>query len=1436
MKRLLSFMLCASVFFVFGCNTTPDPVLSVNPENLAFTAEGGSQTVQVKANNPWTASASGSGISVNPSSGNGDATVTINALPTNSTDPISGAVSFRSEGLFSTVSITQEERKVIQLGDVMIIPAEGGTFAVDMQYNTDVVVEVESAAQSWITFVAVRALKSGKLEFQFAENGSTDPRQGKITVKDKNGKVSPITLNFVQEEKKVIAVGDVMEIPAEGGTFSVDVQYNTDVVVEVESAAQSWISFVAVRALKSGKLEFQFAENPDPDVRTGKVTVKDKNGKVSPIALTFAQAEKKVIAVGDVMTIPAEGGTFIVDVQYNTDVVVEVESAAQSWITFVAVRALQSGKLEFRFAENSSTDPRQGKVTVKDKNGKVSPITLTFIQADKKVITVGEVMEIPAEGGTFSVDVQYNTDVVVEVESAAQSWIHFVAVRALTSGKLEFSFDANPNPDVRTGKVTVKDKNGKVKPITLTFIQADKKVIAVGDVMEIPAEGGTFSVDVQYNTNVVVEVESAAQSWIHFVAVRALTSGKLEFIFEANPNPDVRSGKVTVKDKNGKVAPTTLIFTQAEKKVIAVGDVMEIPAEGGTFAIDVQYNTDVVVEVESAARSWIHFVTVRALTSGKLEFSFDANPNPDIRNGKVTVKDRNGKVAPTTLTFTQAEKKVINVGDVMEIPAEGGTFEIDVQYNTDVVVEIESAAQSWIHFVAVRALTSGKLEFSFDANPNPDIRTGKVTVKDKNGKVSPITLSFVQEEKMVIDVGSTTTIQAEGGSYIIGISYNTDVVVEVEPSAQSWIDFIAVRALTIGELEFKFTENPSTTPREGKVTIKDKNGKVEPVILTFVQEGNSPFIDFKDPEVKAICIQLWDRSGNGELSEKEAAAVTDLGYGRFSNKEIHSFDELRFFTGIKTIPAHCFQDCSQLESITLPAQLESFGYGAFSGCCSLSGTLILSDKIKTIEDFAFSNCGFTGSLTLPESLEKLGYGAFQECTGFSGDLTIPRNTKTILGQCFLYCSGFNGELTIPETVNSIGYLAFSHTAFSKARIISRTPAECNNYAFEHSDYLIYVPSGTAKIYQETPGWIEYRGRITEEGHDPSEFFYASTDYSRDGEVVCLQQATQGKGIDLIFMGDGFVDKDMEPGGKYETLMRSWMEKLFIYEPYKSFREWFSVYAVKVVSKHDVFNCPSSERKLTRDDGNGSFGNTISTLYSIANEYAAKATSGPKRITVFMNTEEKSVGRSYCSYSSSGYFNAWVFDNIERRPSTLVHESGGHGFGWLGDEYSEFNSTFTNQESLDNSHNWGYAHNLDWRNDPETVYWSHFLKDSRYSKEGLGVFEGGMRYSYGIYRPTMNSMMRLDYEKGAVFNAPGREAIYKRIMQWGIGEDWEYDYETFVAADEAGRKQAADAYAQYPPTRSYVQRDDMEPGLPPIMIDESVKELRITKDGKITLIR
>ena len=86
-------------------------------------------------------------------------------------------------------------------------------------------------------------------------------------------------------------------------------------------------------------------------------------------------------------------------------------------------------------------------------------------------------------------------------------------------------------------------------------------------------------------------------------------------------------------------------------------------------------------------------------------------------------------------------------------------------------------------------------------------------------------------------------------------------------------------------------------------------------------------------------------------------------------------------------------------------------------------------------------------------------------------------------------------------------------------------------------------------------------------------------------------------------------------------------------------------------------------------------------------------------------------------------------------------------------------------------------------------WSHFLSDARYS--GLvGIYQGALTYQYGAYRPTENSIMR--HNVGG-YNAPSREAIYKRIMTLSEGNGWKYDYEAFVAYDAVNRSASYQAY-------------------------------------------
>ena len=285
-------------------------------------------------------------------------------------------------------------------------------------------------------------------------------------------------------------------------------------------------------------------------------------------------------------------------------------------------------------------------------------------------------------------------------------------------------------------------------------------------------------------------------------------------------------------------------------------------------------------------------------------------------------------------------------------------------------------------------------------------------------------------------------------------------------------------------------------------------------------------------------------------------------------------------------------------------------------------------------------------------------------------------------------------------------------------------------------------------------------------------FYTSTDYSKDGEVFIIQSATEGKGIDLVFIGEGFVDKHMEAGGKYETRMKEAADKLFELEPYKSFRNRFNIYGVKVVSPTAEF-VEGAPKRINENSG-------IAMNY--ASKYNTNLPDDARMSVAVIYNADSWVGRSYCMMSSTGDFVAYIMTGMD---NTFIHEVGGHGIAKLADEYVEHgyeNVVFPQEEKemLDGmfTWDWGWRANIDYRNTASTVRWSRLLNDSRYANDGIGIYEGAF-HGKGVYRSSENSMMNHNI---SWFNAPSREAIYKAVMTLSEGPDWKYDYEEFVKFD------------------------------------------------------
>ena len=126
-----------------------------------------------------------------------------------------------------------------------------------------------------------------------------------------------------------------------------------------------------------------------------------------------------------------------------------------------------------------------------------------------------------------------------------------------------------------------------------------------------------------------------------------------------------------------------------------------------------------------------------------------------------------------------------------------------------------------------------------------------------------------------------------------------------------------------------------------------------------------------------------------------------------------------------------------------------------------------------------------------------------------------------------------------------------------------------------------------------------------------------------------------------------------------------------------------------------------------------------------------------------------------------------------RPSALAKLADEFGF----DDKGPATDNTLKELQFYHSHKWML--NVDGTNDISKVMWKDFIGDSRFGSENISVYEGGFTYAKGIFRPTVESMMR---QNQSPFNAPSRKAIYDRIML--LGEDKEVStLEEFAAFDE-----------------------------------------------------
>lgn len=570
-------------------------------------------------------------------------------------------------------------------------------------------------------------------------------------------------------------------------------------------------------------------------------------------------------------------------------------------------------------------------------------------------------------------------------------------------------------------------------------------------------------------------------------------------------------------------------------------------------------------------------------------------------------------------------------------------------------------------------------------------------------------------------------------------------------------------------------------------------------------------------KVRIISQNAFYQSGlTGTLTLPDG--LEEVGFRAFADTKFKG--ELQLPNSLLNIGDGAFSNTLFNGTLVLPKELISLGSSAFNGCWRLSGVVEIPENIVAIPSQLFYGCTGLEGVKLHKDVEVIESQAFYNCSGIYSIVSEAKNPPTINSNSFNGVAKDNFTLEVPEASvnlykNASNWREFkriaAHREFSISRNLFRTLND------EHAKtFVLRAPAGENWTVESKPEWVTVEpmsgtgkvdvvvtmNALTQGSGNRSgeiKFLLEGKDYRStmtveqydyqygDGDMITLQEASVGNGVNIVLMGDCFDAKDISEG-KYLRAIQDAYSYFFDIEPYLTYKDYFNVYGVFGMSPDSGMGTVNTIREAR-------FGSQYTLNEGVSPDFEttfAAACVAPinddvSRTLVIM-IENSAEYSGLCYMWGDGSAVAVVPMSTDPAPydfrGLVHHEAGGHGFGKLADEYIYHNAFIqscacaccSHVYELNSFKSYGFYDNISLTGDMQSVPWAHMIYDPQYSNT-VDVYEGAFFHTRGVFRSEPTSCM---HNNIPYYNAISREAMVKRIMKYA-GE--EYSFEDFKANDK-----------------------------------------------------
>lgn len=240
-------------------------------------------------------------------------------------------------------------------------------------------------------------------------------------------------------------------------------------------------------------------------------------------------------------------------------------------------------------------------------------------------------------------------------------------------------------------------------------------------------------------------------------------------------------------------------------------------------------------------------------------------------------------------------------------------------------------------------------------------------------------------------------------------------------------------------------------------------------------------------------------------------------------------------SGITSIGDYAFGGCGNLTSVSIPESVNSYiGAASFYECTSLQN-ITLPKQVDFLAENVFADCTSLETVVMPESVEGGCSTMFLNCISLK-EITLP-NDLTCIWKMFSGCTSLQ-SIVIPASVEKIGVDAFRNCASMKIiKFVGNAPAFVDAYN-NVTDSLLNV-TATAYYPANNSTWTSdvlqnYGGNIT------------WVPYGNVENRVMLDD-TAFDGLDTVWIDGVEMDIQAENGLRYVDLSNADAQVMTVYE-------------------------------------------------------------------------------------------------------------------------------------------------------------------------------------------------------------------------------------------------------------------------------------------------